>query len=64
MTLRGEAGCRLRLQQTGFGKGVRRALTDDEVIHHPDIDHGQGGFQPFRERPIGGRGLRDTLSKS
>ena len=57
MKQRGEAGCRLRLQQTGFGKGVRSALTDDEVIHHPDIDHGQGGFQPFRERAIGGRGL-------
>lgn len=57
MKQRGEVGCRLRLQQTGFGKGVRSALTDDEVIHHPDIDHGQGGFESFRERAIGGRGL-------
>ena len=57
MKQRGEVGCRLRLQETGFGKGVRCALADDEVIYHPDIDHGQGGFQPFRERAIGGRGL-------
>ena len=33
-----------RLQETGFGEGVRSALADDaKVIHHPDIDHGQGG---------------------
>ena len=61
MKQRGEVGCRLRLQQTGFGKGVRRALTDDEVIHHADIDHRQGGFEPVGQRLIGVEVAREAL---
>ncbi len=45
------------LQQAGLGEGVRLTLPHDEVIHHPDVDHGQGGFEPIRERAISGRGL-------
>lgn len=45
------------LQQTGLGEGVRVTLAHDEVIHHPDVDHGQGGFEPIRERAISSRGL-------
>ena len=45
------------LQQAGFGKRVRRALTDDDVVQHSYIDERQRSLQAVGQNAIRARRL-------